>query len=164
MFKIIIDGKRTKENKIYVKLYGLWYNMKQRCTNPKHPRYKDYGGCGVKLCVRWMIFDNFVEDVDKIEGFLLDKLINGEICLDKDKKSGSKLYSLETCVFISKEENNHYKPNQQREVIGISPQGEKYKFTNQSQFAREHNLTQSGISSCLSGKCKTHRKWKFLYK
>ena len=57
-----------------------------------------------------------------------------------------------------------YKPNQQKWVIGISPDGKEFEFFNQSEFARQHNLRQSSIGDCLSGKCKTHKKWKFKYK
>lgn len=30
-----------------------WNAMIQRCYNKNHPRYKDYGGRGVKVCDRW---------------------------------------------------------------------------------------------------------------
>ncbi len=37
--------------------------MVQRCTNPNHPRWKDYGGRGIKVCERWMKFENFLADM-----------------------------------------------------------------------------------------------------
>lgn len=27
--------------------------MLRRCNNPKHPRYKDWGGRGIRVCDRW---------------------------------------------------------------------------------------------------------------
>ena len=33
--------------------YISWCAMKQRCNNPKSPRYKDYGGRGIKICKEW---------------------------------------------------------------------------------------------------------------
>jgi hypothetical protein len=34
--------------------YKTWSIMIQRCTNPLHPRYKDYGGRGISVTPRWM--------------------------------------------------------------------------------------------------------------
>jgi len=45
-------------------LYKRWNSMKQRCTNPKTPFYKNYGGRGVKICASWMnSFEAFVSDM-----------------------------------------------------------------------------------------------------
>lgn len=33
--------------------YTVWEAIKQRCHNPKHPRYSDWGGRGIKVCDRW---------------------------------------------------------------------------------------------------------------
>jgi len=43
--------------------YNSWHQMKQRCLNPNDKRYHDYGGRGIKICDRWMDFDNFLEDM-----------------------------------------------------------------------------------------------------
>lgn len=138
--------------------------MYRRCHNVNHPRYKDYGEKGVVVCDKWKNFNGFVEDIDKIEGFDLSQLLAGKIHLDKDKKTkGNKIYCLEECIFITKEENNKIKPNQQREIEAISPEGEVFTFLNQSEFARKYGLRQSCIGDCLRGKCKTHKKWKFRY-
>ena len=37
--------------------------MIQRCTNPKARQYADYGGRGIKVCERWILFDNFIADM-----------------------------------------------------------------------------------------------------
>lgn len=163
---MIIQGSRNrKTNDIYNKVYQLWYNMIARCTKEKHPRYKDYGAIGITVCERWKELDNFIEDIDLIDGFDEHLLLLGKIHLDKDKKNAnSKQYSLENCSFITIEENNKYKPNQQKLIIGISPNGKEYEFFNQSEFARENGLEQTSISSCIKGKLKTHKGWKFSEK
>ena len=159
-----INGKRIKENDEYRLVYSKWKNMMDRCYNTKNSNYKNYGENGCYVCNRWHILDNFIEDFDKIDGFNYELFINGELTLDKDKKyKNNKEYSLNTCSLLTLEENNTYKPNQQKTIIGIDPNGNNYMFTNQSQFAREHNLRQSSIGDCLNKKCKTHKGWKFNY-
>jgi transposase-like protein len=37
--------------------------MIQRCTNPKNDEYARYGGRGIKVCLRWRKFRNFLEDM-----------------------------------------------------------------------------------------------------
>ena len=139
--------------------------MNDRCYNKNHKRYHLYGGRGVTVCEKWRTFNGFVEDIDSIEGFDLDLFLKGKIHLDKDSiDMENKVYCIEKCRFISIQENNKYKPNQQKITIGIDPNGERYEFFNQSQFAKDHNLRQSCISDCLRGKCKTHKGWKFSYK
>lgn len=43
--------------------YGSWSRMKRRVLNPKNKDYKDYGGRGIKIDIRWMKFENFLADM-----------------------------------------------------------------------------------------------------
>ncbi len=43
--------------------YESWHSMIQRCTNPKNPKFKIYGGRGIKVCERWTVFENFLADM-----------------------------------------------------------------------------------------------------
>lgn len=43
--------------------YKCWQQMRKRCENPKSQFYKDYGGRGIRVCDRWHIFENFLEDM-----------------------------------------------------------------------------------------------------
>lgn len=53
-----VNSKESKE-------YGIWRGMKQRCSNPKNASYIYYGGCGIKVCDRWQLFENFIADMGK---------------------------------------------------------------------------------------------------
>jgi hypothetical protein len=44
-------------------LYSRWAGMRDRCRNPNHKQFKDYGGRGIKVCERWHDFANFLVDV-----------------------------------------------------------------------------------------------------
>ena len=46
------DGRRTS-------LYQSWINMRQRCNNPNHPKYKRYGARGITVCKEWNDIANF---------------------------------------------------------------------------------------------------------
>lgn len=48
--------------------YNSWNAMRQRCFNPNNPDYKNYGGCGITVCDRWLGqngFVNFIMDLGK---------------------------------------------------------------------------------------------------
>lgn len=49
-------GRRTK-------IYACWQNMTARCRNENHQSYPHYGGRGIKVCDRWLKFENFLEDM-----------------------------------------------------------------------------------------------------
>lgn len=88
------------------KPYFLWLGIIRRCYDKTAPFYKWYGGNGVTVCDRWKRFDLFYEDYTKIDGYDKDKFEKGEIELDKDlKPNPNKVYSLETCTFVSHREN-----------------------------------------------------------
>lgn len=43
--------------------YRAWRHMRDRCTNPLHLQYKDYGERAVKISAHWDTFKNFFADM-----------------------------------------------------------------------------------------------------
>lgn len=79
-------SRETKTSSAYMR----WGQMVQRCTNPNHPRYADYGGRGITVCERWLDFKNFLADMgEPPEGKVLDRL-------DNDKG-----YTKDNCAWVS---------------------------------------------------------------
>lgn len=145
------------------KAWNLWRGILKRCCNKNSTDYHAYGGNGVTICERWKSFEMFLKDIVLIEGYNEEMFQKGLFELDKDKKSGdNKIYSLETCTFLTRQENNSLKTHYKiRNFIALSPSGQKYEARNIAKFAKEHGLSESSISLCLSGKYKQHKGWKF---
>lgn len=65
--KAISDG--TTHGLSKTKEFGRWCDMHDRCYNEKNPRYKDWGGRGIKICPRWnkINYDGFVNFYNDIK-------------------------------------------------------------------------------------------------
>lgn len=57
--------------------YKLWKNLRQRCDNPKHKDWKNYGGRGISYDPAWKDFHHFCQDVgERPLGLTLDRIEN----------------------------------------------------------------------------------------
>lgn len=70
--------KEARRPKHYGKTCNVWNSMIQRCTNPKHKAYKDYGGRGITICEEWLnSYEDFYRDMGKKpEGLEIDRIHN----------------------------------------------------------------------------------------
>jgi hypothetical protein len=85
-------------------LYGTWHGMIERChsTDERYRHYHD-----VIVCQRWLRFDLFVEDAERLPGYDLECICQRELTLDKDRLGthrGKPVYSADTCVWASHNE------------------------------------------------------------
>lgn len=55
--------------------YRIWIGMRQRCENPNHESWPNYGGRGIAVCERWAKFENFLSDmgIAPTRGHTLDR-------------------------------------------------------------------------------------------
>lgn len=62
--------------------YYCWHSMIKRCTKPNNKAYKNYGGRGIKVCNKWMKFENFLKNMGECpKGMSLDRINNnGNYC------------------------------------------------------------------------------------
>lgn len=74
--------------------HATWGAMIQRCTNPKHPKWKDYGGRGIKVCKRWRKFENFLADMG----------LRPSPELSLDRKNNNKGYYKSNCRWATAKE------------------------------------------------------------
>lgn len=157
----ILNGKSTRE-------FILWDAMMARCYYKnalnRCPTYLE-----VSVTDYWHCFQNFAEDLSSLKGYTEWKEHKIQYDLDKDTKvKGNKIYSKETCVFITHKENTA-RGARSSNITGLTyiatrlSDGYTEEFTNQTEFAENYNLSQANISSYLSGNYKfTHVKgWTF---
>lgn len=113
-------GKRN-----FPREYKSWGQMKQRTGNPNNPRYKDYGGRGIKVCDRWLGedgFENFLEDMGPIPDLNLPYSI--------ERADNDKGYCPDNCYWgLPIDQNNNTRRN-----TFITYKGRKQTL---SQWARE---------------------------
>ena len=151
--------------------YTLWKGLIERCYNPKRRDYKNYGAKGVTVCDRWKCFANFMEDIKKIDGYDDKKFHNKELDLDKDIKQSNipinnKVYSLETCQFISKHINRAIVTRKKSPNIKIISQKGDYVLETDcpvNELANKLNIKTQYITRILRGEAKTHNGWTFKY-
>jgi hypothetical protein len=43
--------------------HRAWARIRRRCNSPSYHNYHYYGGRGIKVCARWDVFKNFLEDM-----------------------------------------------------------------------------------------------------
>lgn len=55
------QGRRSRV--VRDKTYNAWSAMRQRCTNPNSPTWKNYGGRGIAVSPLWEDFQRFLHDV-----------------------------------------------------------------------------------------------------
>lgn len=54
-----------------------WSDMKQRCFNHKSQQYKNYGGRGITVCDRWLVYTNFLSDMgERPENMTIERINN----------------------------------------------------------------------------------------
>lgn len=148
-------GEGSYQPKHNAKEYDLWKGILRRVHESTESRQKH-------VCEEWKCFQTFCIDLPKIENY--DSWVSGKpYQLDKDSKSDSLLYSIDTCIFLSKEDN---------ELLGATynckeflatrlDDGTTIKASVQAEFAREYGLTASKISKCLNGHARSHKGWRF---
>lgn len=153
-----VNGKSTRE-------YRAWCAMINRCYNEKqlqhHPAYRN-----VSVCDYLLVYANFLENIDKIPNYEI-WLIDDNYEIDKDTLQPGiehKVYSLDTIMFLPREENQKEKNERLREkrakaqqeklvrrfrVVNIET-GEFEDYQTQDEVADVFNKSQSYVSRLIS--------------
>lgn len=153
------------------KLYRIYFDILRRCYDKNCRSYKSHGAKGVTVCDRWKRYDYFLDDIQEIDGFDLEKILKGQLHLDKDKLQqdvpiNKRIYSKETCCYITPKENTliSMMQNKKRFVKGTSPDGEEIIITNVREFCRNSGIKESYIYNSLNrNNSRKENGWNFEY-
>ncbi len=53
--------------------------MIKRCTKPSQTSYRNYGGRGITVCKRWLVFEHFLADMgERPAGKTIDRINNDD--------------------------------------------------------------------------------------
>ena len=122
------------------RIYNIWQQMIQRCTNPKHAQYPNYGGRGITVSDEWKTFENFYRDM-------------GDPPSDDhtlERKNGNAGYGGGNCTWATQlEQQNNRRNNVLLEFDG--------KTLTIAQWARELGLAPSTIQTRIARGWSTER-------
>lgn len=117
--------------------YLIWSHIIQRCTNPKVHNFKNYGGRGIKVCKRWLKFENFF--IDKFhtwqEGLSIDRINNNGNYTQKNTRWAT----------ITDQAKNKRNVKKIKNSLG-------QVFESQADAGRKTHISKGNIWSCLKKK------------
>lgn len=115
------------------RFYVTWKGMKSRCYNKRESNYYNYGGRGIKLCKRWLDFNNFKND-------MYDSY-NDNLFIDRINNNGN--YCKSNCKWSTRKEQNENKRN----IVYITYKGITKK---RLEWAREIGISNKNLKDRIN--------------
>jgi len=142
-------NKNIKHGDRKIRLYGVWTNIKTRCTNPNNKRYKDYGGRGITICPEWandyIVFRDWSLSNGYQEGLQINRINN----------NGN--YCPENCNFVTAKENSW---NTRRIVLTLEIANEVRKLYATGDYTRKELGKKYGVNSSIISKIINNKIWR----
>lgn len=152
-----IRHKKAIHNGCKDRLYHVWVTMKQRCSNPNHNSYKNYGARGISVCDEWVndyaafrkwAYENGYDENAQRFACTIDR-IDSDGDYSPDNCRWVKDYSIQV------KNRRHYEyASHRKSVIRISNDGEEVTFSSMREAARNTTgnvKSASSISACCRG-------------
>ena len=97
------EARRKYNNTPAGRLRNVFSDMNQRCNNPNHPSYKNYGGRGIK---------NKFESLDDFRNYVINELLIDPRGLQIDRIDNGGNYEKGNIRFVTHAENQRNKGRQ----------------------------------------------------
>lgn len=126
-----MKGKARKNTHPYVhtRLYRVWGNMVNRCTNHNNPAYNKYGGRGISVCDEWLQFLTFRE-------WAISSGYSEELSIDRIDNDGG--YNPDNCRWVDR----YVQANNKRNNVMLEFNGRTMTV---SEWAREMNINYKAL-------------------
>lgn len=117
------------------RLYGIWCDMKKRCTNSSHWAYVRYGGRGITFDPMWEKYEIFAEWSRK-NGY------EDNLTLDRENNDGP--YSPNNCRWVTRKVQSRNKSNNtvlefEGKSLTLAEWAEKLNIPYHTLYGRIHN-------------------------
>ena len=120
-FRVEFLPANTSHRLSNTRIYRCWSGMQSRCYNQKAVGYDLYGGRGIKVCERWLNFNNFLDDMlaGYSENLELDRIdVNGDYCKENCRWATGSIQS----------HNKRKRKNSLSKFVGVYPISSTGKF------------------------------------
>ena len=152
----------TKHNAYKTRLYGVWGNMKYRCSNPNAQGYHNYGGKGIKVCDEWKEFEPF-------QKWAIENGYRKGLSIDRVDSNGD--YCPENCRWVTLSENvaesnrsTQHRMANKGMYYAYTPSGDYVEFENAAEFSRQNGFDVRKVRSHANrtrGVSPYYKGWKF---
>ena len=133
-----INGKRIASPE-----YRSWQMMKNRCLNMRAKDYKYYGGRGICICKRWLVYELFINDMGRRP--------TNKHCLERRDVNGN--YTKQNCYWATRQQQAQNR-NYCKISLKLAAKIRRFYQTgkgNQYELARRFKVTQATISQIIRG-------------
>lgn len=123
--------------------HKTWNAMLGRCNRPNNASFKSYGERGIKVCDRWLVFENFLSDMGiRPDGHQIDRIdVNGD-------------YEPLNCQWVTPAQNAQNRRNNKLDSGKVNEIRRLYTSSNISQMklGRLYNVSGSVVGAIVTGK------------
>jgi len=92
-------ASKAKSPYLDYRFYMTWSGMKARCLNPNATKFGIYGGRGIKVCERWMKFENFRDDMYESYKLHVEKFGKKNTSIERRNSDGD--YEPQNCLWAT---------------------------------------------------------------